>query len=151
MIHEKTHFIDYCYMRILAVDYGEARTGLAVSDYTGTIATPMSVIHEKGFNKLIEKIVEAVKENEVGEVVVGNPLNMDGTVGEKSRKCERLAERLRVELAGIPVVMSDERLTTVEAYSIVSQHRKRSNRRKSIDAVAAAVILEEYLDSVKNK
>ncbi|MCL1789524.1 MAG: Holliday junction resolvase RuvX [Oscillospiraceae bacterium] len=138
-------------MRVLAVDYGEVRTGLAISDYTGTIASPLTVIHEKNFNVLVMKIVEAVKENDAGEIVVGNPVNMNGTKGEKSVKCEKLAKNLR-ESTGVSVSMWDERLTTVSAHGIMNENNRRGNkRRETIDAVAAAIILEGYLAFLKNK
>ena len=137
-------------MRILSVDYGEARTGLAVSDYTGTIASPLTVIHEKNMDTLVSKISDAVKENDIFEIVVGNPINMNGSIGEKSLKCESLSEKLR-EITKVPVVMWDERLTTVAAHKVMNDNNKRGKkRRESIDAVAAAVILEGYLWS-KNK
>lgn len=132
-------------MRILAVDYGEARTGIAVSDYTGTIPSPLTVINERKFNALIEKIAVTATENEVEEIVVGNPVNMNGTKGEKSVKCERLAEKLR-QRVDVPVVMWDERLTTVAAHGIMNENNRRGkNRSERIDSVAAALILEGYL------
>ena len=141
-------------MRILAVDYGESRTGLAISDYTGTIATPLTVIHEKNFNALIKKIAIAAEENDATEIVVGNPINMNGSKGEKSIKCELLAEKLR-SCVSLPVEMWDERLTTVAAHDIISENNPRSEsrnkRRQTIDAIAAAVILEGYLGYKGNR
>jgi putative Holliday junction resolvase len=147
-------------MRILAIDYGEARTGLALSDYTGLIASPFTVLLDRNMDWLVKRIVSAVNDNEVGEIVVGNPLNMDGTQGEKSVKCELLAAKLR-ESTDISVVMWDERLTTVTAHEIISENRNayrggKSRRRRPasggtpVDAVAAAVILQSYLDSHRN-
>ena len=132
-------------MRILSVDYGEARTGIALSDYTRTIASPFAVLRERGVSALIDKIAQIAGENQVTEIVVGYPLNMDGTVGEKSAKCERLAERLR-EKTALPVALWDERLTTVEAYEILDGNKRKGKKKYArIDAVAAAVILEGYM------
>jgi putative Holliday junction resolvase len=159
-------------LRILAVDYGEARTGLAVSDFTGTIASPLTVIHEKNMDSLVKKIVQAVSENDAREVVVGNPINMNGSKGNKSEKCELLAEKLRWCLASenkadLPVEMWDERLTTVAAHEIInansnahrgdkSRHRRNTSaehrcRGSVVDSIAAALILEGYLGFRKNK
>jgi putative Holliday junction resolvase len=144
--------------RILSVDYGEARTGLAISDHTATIATPLAVIRERNFGVLIEKIAQTAKENGVGEVVVGNPVNMDGTKGAKSLKCTELAAQLRDFFAAedmeMTVALWDERLTTVSALGIINANNPReSSRRKKraeqVDAIAAAVILEGYLGYLK--
>ena len=138
-------------MRILAVDYGEARTGLAISDFTGTISSPLTVIHEKKFESLIEKIAVAVSDNEACRIVVGNPINMNGTNGKKSVKCKLLAKRLNERL-GLPVEMWDERLTTVAAHGIMNENNRRGKQRSErIDAVAAALILEGYLGYLKNQ
>ena len=137
--------------RIIAVDYGEARTGIAVSDYTGTIASPLTVIHEKNLDALVKKIALSVAENDILEIVVGNPVNMNGTKGEKSAKCAKLAEKLR-NCTQLPVLMWDERLTTVEAHGIMNQNNcRKGKRRERIDAVAAALILEGYLGFRKNR
>ena len=138
-------------MRVLAVDYGAARTGLAVSDFTGTIASPLTVIHERRFDVLVEKIAIAAKENQVERIVVGNPIKLDSSVGGNSLKCCELGEKLR-ESVGVPVVMWDERFTTVSAHKIMNLNNRRGKKRKeTIDSVAAAVILDGYLESVKNK
>ena len=153
-------------MRILSIDYGEARTGLALSDYTRLIATPHKVMLDRNMDILVGKIADIVKENEVGQIVVGNPFNMDGTPSEKSVKCELLAEKLRGSV-GVPVEMWDERLTTVTAHEIIGEnrtaHRGGKNRRRrtatgghqcrsspAVDAVAAAVILQSYLEYKQN-
>jgi len=148
-------------MKTLSIDYGEARTGLAISDYTGTIASPLTVLPERNINTLIEKIIYIAKENEVTQIVVGNPINMDGTKGEKSLKCEELADKLR-DCSDVPVAVWDERLTTVSAQRIKNENRNaqlgvKSRRRRTasggcpLDAVAAALILESYLTYKKNK
>jgi len=138
-------------MRLLSVDYGEARTGLAVSDKDEIIASPLCVISEKNSAILIGKILEIAAENEVEGIVVGDPVNMDGSRGLKSAKCSDLARRLR-ERSSIPVEMWDERLTTVSAIGIMNENNRRGRkRRETIDSVAAAVILEAYMAYRKNK
>ncbi|MCL1903405.1 MAG: Holliday junction resolvase RuvX [Oscillospiraceae bacterium] len=137
-------------MRVLAVDYGTRRTGLAISDFTGTIASPLEVIHEKNFNTLVGKIVKVAVSNQAERIVVGNPINMNGTKGEKSEICERFTEKLRIA-SGLHVELWDERLTTVSATAIMNQNNRRGNkRRETIDSVAAAIILEGYLSFLKN-
>jgi len=138
-------------VRLLAVDYGEARTGLAVCDKDEIIASPLCVISEKNFAKLIGKILEIAAENEAEGIVVGDPVNMDGSRGSKSAKCADLARRLRGRVS-IPVEMWDERLTTVSAIGIMNENNRRGQkRRETVDAVAAAVILEAYMAYRKNK
>lgn len=132
-------------MRILAVDYGDSHTGLAASDRTETLASPIGVIHEKQFDRCVEQVAAAVREYEAGEVIVGNPINMNGSKGPRSQKCELFAEKLRL-LIDVPVRMWDERSTTVSAHGIMNElNRKGKKRRETIDAVAAAIILESYL------
>ncbi|MCL2633562.1 MAG: Holliday junction resolvase RuvX [Oscillospiraceae bacterium] len=137
-------------MKILAIDYGEARTGFATCDKDEIIASPLCVIHERNFDKLIDKTVSLIEEHSIEEVVVGNPINMNGTKGEKSEKCELFAEKLRGRV-GVSVVMRDERLTTVSAVGIMNENNRRGNKRKeTIDAVAAALILEDYIGYRRN-
>ncbi|MDR1754060.1 MAG: Holliday junction resolvase RuvX [Eubacterium sp.] len=138
-------------MKIISVDYGDSHTGLAVCDRTETIASPVGVIHEKQFERCAEQVAAAVKEYEAGEVVVGNPINMNGSRGPRSQKCELFAEKLR-ELVNVPVSMWDERSTTVSANNIMNElNRRGKKRRETVDAVAAAVILEGYLGYRRNK
>lgn len=133
-------------MKILGVDYGDARTGLSVSDPTGLIAGSPSVIAEWNRDKLIEKLVSYIRENRIEEIVMGYPKNMDGTVGARAEKCEALAEELH-EQTGVPVVLWDERRTTVAAHQILHQSgKKMKQHRKTVDAVAATLILQGYLD-----
>lgn len=133
-------------MKILAVDYGDSHTGLAVCDRTETLASPIGIIHEKNFDACIEKVAHMASEYEVGEIVVGNPINMNGSRGPRSQKCELFAEKLR-ELVNVEVKLWDERSTTVTAHNMMNEINKRGKKRKAvIDAVAAAVILESYLN-----
>ncbi len=132
-------------MKIMAVDYGDSHTGLACCDRTETLASPLGVINEKDFNICAQKVAAAAVEYEVGEVVVGNPINMNGTYGPRSEKCRQFADLLSNYLE-IPVIMWDERSTTVTAHNMMNEVNRRGKKRKeTIDAVAAAVILENYL------
>jgi putative Holliday junction resolvase len=132
-------------MRVLAVDYGDARTGIAVSDLLCSIVGTTTVIHSRNQDKTLREIVTLVKEKEVGEVVMGLPRNMDGSEGPRAQLCREFAQKLEQEL-GIPVVLWDERRTTVEAHQILSDHNYHGKKRKNtVDAVAASLILEGYL------
>lgn len=139
-------------MRILAVDYGDARTGLASCDVYESIASPVGTICEWNTERLIEKI--AAKAVELGSelIVVGLPINMDGTKGERAQKCSLLGEKLSFA-TGLEVVLRDERVTTVQAIGILNQANVRGRKRKAVvDTVAATLILEEYLEyRKKNK
>lgn len=132
-------------MRIMGVDYGDARTGIAVSDLLCSIVGTTTVIHSRNTEKTIEQILQIAKESEVGEIVVGLPKNMDGTEGTRAELCRDLAQRLE-QASGLPVKLWDERRTTVEAHNILSQHNYHGKKRKNtVDAVAASLILEGYL------
>lgn len=133
-------------MRILGIDYGDARTGLSVSDPSGFLAGSPSVIHEWNYDKLVDKLVEFIGQNKIEEIVLGWPKNMDGTAGPRAEKCEKLAETLR-ERTGLPVILWDERRTTVAAHDILHQSGKKMKKhRQTVDAVAASLILQGYLD-----
>lgn len=132
-------------MKIMAVDYGDSHTGLACCDRTETVASPIGVIDEKNFNICVEKVAAASVEYEVGLIVVGNPLNMNGSAGPRSEMCKSFADLLQ-NYVEVPVVMWDERSTTVTAHQMMNEVNKRGKKRKAvIDAVAAAVILENYM------
>lgn len=133
-------------MRILGIDYGDARTGLSVSDPSGFLAGSPSVIHEWNYDKLVDKLVDFIGQNKIEEIVLGWPKNMDGTAGPRTEKCEKLAETLR-ERTGLPVILWDERRTTVAAHDILHQSGKKMKKhRQTVDAVAASLILQGYLD-----
>ncbi len=137
-------------MKIMAVDFGDARTGLAVCDRTEFLASPVGVITEYHFDRTVQKVAYAVQEYDVKEVVVGYPRNMDGSVGERAKKCELFAEKLS-ELIDVPVKLWDERQTTVAAHGYLNETNTRGKKRKEvIDAVAATIILESYLAFRKN-
>ncbi len=138
-------------MRILAVDYGDARTGMAVSDLTNTMPGEAWVFSGYTAEKVAEHIVSEAAARDVGTIVLGYPKNMDGTLGPRAEKSEALAALLR-EKCGIPVVMWDERRTTVDAHRILSEAGKRGKKRKkTVDAVAATLILEGYLNSLQSR
>lgn len=137
-------------MKIMAVDFGDARTGLAICDKSELLASPIGVVHEKNFKKVVEKIVETAKEQKAEEIVIGNPRNMDGSEGPRSELCKKLADDVG-ELCEIPIKLWDERQTTVQATTYLNQTNVRGKKRKNvIDAVAATIILENYLAYRKN-
>ena len=132
-------------MKIMAVDYGDARTGLAVCDRTETLASPVGMIEEKGMAKTAEKIIYATREFEVGMVVLGLPVNMDGSEGPRAEKTRKLGKILESVLE-IPLEYWDERNTTKVAETLLNDAGTfGKKRKKTLDAVAAAVILESYL------
>ncbi len=132
-------------MRILAVDYGDQRTGIAVSDPTGLIAGEAFVITEWNAERLAERIAVECSSRGVERIVLGNPVNMDGSSGPRSEKARAFGALLR-EKTGLEVVMWDERRTTVEAHDILTANARFGKRRKqTVDAVAATLILEGYL------
>lgn len=132
-------------MRIMAVDYGDARTGVAVSDLLCSIVGNTTVIHSRNTEKTLQEICRIVNEQQVGLIVVGLPKNMDGTEGPRAQLCREFAQRLR-EVSCCEVCHWDERRTTVEAHNILSAHNYHGKKRKNtVDAVAASLILEGYL------
>ena len=138
-------------MRILGIDYGDARTGLSISDPSGFLASSPRVIHEWNRDKLVDKLCAVVTEERIEEIVLGYPKNMDGTVGARAQQCEALAETLRAR-TGVPVVLWDERRTTVAAHDILHQAGKKTRKhRQTVDAVAAALILQGYLDYKRSR
>ncbi len=132
-------------MKIMGIDYGDARTGIAISDLLCSIVGSTMVVPSRNREKALADIVRIAKENQVGEIVVGLPKNMDGTEGPRAELCREFAEILK-EATGLPVALWDERRTTVEAHNILSQHNYHGKKRKNtVDAVAASLILEGYL------
>lgn len=137
-------------MKIMAVDYGDARTGIAVCDAGEMLASPLGVINQWNVDKLLGEVASLAKEQRVGEIVVGNPLSMDGSEGTRSALCHEFADRL-AEASGIAVRMWDERSTTVSATHYLNLTDTRGKKRKqTIDAVAATIILESYLAYRRN-
>ncbi len=132
-------------MRVMAIDYGDARTGVAVSDGLGLLAGYTTVIRSRNPEQVLEELAALAREREAGELVVGLPRNMDGTEGPRAELCRAFAGRL-AERTGLPVTLWDERRTTVEAHQILHASGKRMKRHKqTVDAVAASLILEGYL------
>ncbi|MCD7755226.1 MAG: Holliday junction resolvase RuvX [Firmicutes bacterium] len=132
-------------MKIMGIDYGDARTGVAISDLLCTITGATYVVKSRNTEKALADICRLAEENQVGEIVVGLPRNMDGTEGPRAALCRDFARQLE-EASGRKVVMWDERRTTVEAHNILSQHNYHGQKRKdTVDAVAASLILEGYL------
>ncbi len=137
-------------MKIMAVDYGDARTGLAACDRTEFLASPIGVIHEHDFDRTVEQVAYAVEEYQIQMVVVGHPVNMNGSEGERAQKCALFAKKLR-EKVSVPVVLWDERSTTVTAHQYLNETNTRGKKRKEVvDEVAASIILESYLAWRKN-
>ena len=131
--------------KIMGIDYGDARTGVAISDLMCSIVGSTYVVPSRNTEKAIADIVKLCKDNMVGQIVVGLPRNMDGTEGARAELCRQFAAQLG-EATGLPVTMWDERRTTVEAHNILSQHNYHGKKRKNtVDAVAASLILEGYL------
>ena len=134
-------------MKIMAVDLGQVRTGLAVSDPTEQLASPVGTITEKNTDKLLEKVAAAARDQGVQQLGVGHPRNMDGSRGESARRAETFAASLE-KAAALPVVLWDERMTTVSAIGYLNQTDTRGKKRKAVvDTVAATIILQDYLDS----
>lgn len=131
--------------RIMGIDYGDARTGVAISDLLCSIVGSTFVVPSRNTDKAIADIVRLAQENQVGKIVVGLPKNMDGTEGSRAALCREFAQKLG-EATGLEIAMWDERRTTVEAHNILSQHNYHGKKRKNtVDAVAASLILEGYL------
>ena len=132
-------------MKIMGIDYGDARTGIAISDLMCSIVGSSLVLPSRNREKLMTDILRLVKEHNIGEFAVGLPKNMDGTEGPRAQLCREFAAELE-ETSGLKVVLWDERRTTVEAHNILSQHNYHGKKRKeTVDAVAASLILEGYL------
>ena len=131
--------------RVCAVDYGRTRTGVAFSDASRTLAGETTVITEKNERLLAEQLAALLHEKNVTAVAVGLPVNMDGTVGLQGEKCRRFAALLEAR-AGLPVTLIDERRTTIDAHRILTENGVfRQKRKETVDAVAAALILEIFL------
>ena len=132
-------------MRVLAIDYGDARTGIAVSDASGLIVGQTTVIHSYNAEKAAQEIARLVRETGAERLVMGFPRNMDGTEGPRAALYREFAKRVE-ETCGMSVVLWDERRTTVEAHQILSDCNYHGKKRKNtVDAVAASLILEGYL------
>ncbi|BBI34820.1 Holliday junction resolvase RuvX [Cohnella abietis] len=135
-------------MRIMGLDYGERRIGVAMSDLFGWTAQGTEVIDQKIVKDPMVRIAELVKEYEVESIVVGLPKNMNGSIGPSGENCIEFADQLKQKLS-LPVNMWDERLTTVSAErTLLEADVSRAKRKKVIDKMAAAILLQSYLDSI---
>jgi putative Holliday junction resolvase len=134
-------------VRILAVDLGGARTGLAVSDENEVLASPAGVVAERNRERLARAVAAEARRRGAGLIVVGLPRNMDGSEGESAKKARAFAGLLRAQVS-LPIVMQDERGTTVTAHNYLNDTNTRGRKRRAvIDAVAATIILQDYLSS----
>ncbi|MDE5605001.1 MAG: Holliday junction resolvase RuvX [Eubacterium sp.] len=137
-------------MKIMSVDYGDARTGVAFSDISETLASPYTVIKEAYQPNLIDKLCEIAEKENAEKIVVGIPKNMDGSLGFRAEACREFGKNLEKK-ANLPVDFIDERLTTVMAHNILSANNVRGKKRKdTVDAVSAVMILQSYIDKNKN-
>lgn len=133
--------------RILGVDSGDVRTGLAVSDTLGFLANGIGTFIAPTEDELVELVVKYANEYDVERVVIGNPINMDGSSGERSQKVRALSEKIAARLS-VPVTLFDERCTTMEAHKIMNITNTRGKKRKAaVDTLSAQIILQDYLDS----
>ena len=132
-------------MVIMSVDFGRARTGIAICDPGEMLASPMTVINEKYVPNLVLKVAELARERKAELIVVGLPVNMDGSEGESAQHARRFADDLQ-QACGLPVEMLDERCTTMEAHVFLNATNTRGKKRKAVvDAVSAVIILENFL------
>lgn len=135
-------------MRILGIDFGDARIGVAVSDELGMFASTVAVIAEKGEEAQLSRLSEYIKMYKPEKIVLGNPINMDGSSGARAQKSAEFKQKLE-EAFALPVILWDERLSSVSAHRILEERGVSGKKRKGkVDPIAAALILQGYLDSV---
>lgn len=138
-------------MIIMAVDYGDVRTGVAVCDKSELLASPVGVITERSAERLAEQLAALAQQYRAEQLAVGLPKNMDGTEGFRAQACREFAALLE-QKTGLTAVLRDERLTTVSAHQYLSAADVRGKKRKeTVDAVSAVIILEDYLAFRKNQ
>ena len=137
--------------RILGVDFGDTRTGLAVSGTSRFLASGIGYVSPGGIVKTADKVAEVAREQKVSAIVVGLPKNMDGSEGFRAERCREFAELLRERLVEVPVAMIDERMTTMSASRYLNETNTRGQKRKGvIDTLSAQIILQNALDRLKN-
>jgi putative Holliday junction resolvase len=141
------------FMRIMGIDYGDRRIGIAISDLFGWTAQGIETIDRSfGISKVMDRIRQLVKEYNIEKIVVGFPYNMNGTIGPRSEKTQEFIEKLSKELDGLEIIKWDERLTTVAAQRTMHEIGVKTSRKKDVvDQIAASYILQNYLDSLMNK
>ena len=138
--------------RILGVDFGDTRTGLAVSDTSRFLASGIGYVSPGGIQKTADKVALVAREQKVSAIVVGLPKNMDGSEGFRAERCREFASLLREQLEEIPVAMIDERMTTMSASRYLNETNTRGQKRKGvIDTLSAQIILQNALDRLKNQ
>ena len=136
---------------LMGVDFGDARTGLAVSDKLGIMASGAGCIKCEGIKKVAQLVAEEAKNRNVSLIVVGNPINMNGTEGPRSERCKQFASLVN-ELSGIEVELFDERLTTVSAHKFLSESNVTGKKRKdTVDELSATIILQDFMDRYPSK
>ncbi len=137
--------------RIMGIDFGDVRTGIAISDTSCTLASGIATLRAPSLKSLIEKIQALAIQYDIGSIVLGHPINMNGTEGPRSEKAKQFASLL-TETLSLPVTLFDERCTTMTAYQILNHTNTASSKRKGIiDTLSAEIILQDYLDANKNK
>jgi len=138
-------------MRIMGIDYGDSRVGIALSDPLGFMAQGLKTVPNKVYSKMLSAVVDIANEYGITIIVIGMPKNMDGTYGFRSVITKSFADDLLKKLPGVNVIFQDERLTTVQASTYLNATNTRGKSRKNIiDTVSAEIILQSYLDSNKN-
>lgn len=135
-------------MKIMSIDYGDVRTGIAMSDALGVLASPYTVIKESYQPKLVDKLIDIINKEHPQKIVIGLPRNMDGTYGYRCDECKSLGDAIK-DKCDIEITFEDERLTTVMAHNALSVNNVRGQKRKDVvDAVSAVMILQSYLDKI---
>ena len=137
-------------MRIIGIDYGDARVGVAVSDPLGITAQGIETVPNRVYAKMLERVVDIIKSYNAEKIVIGLPKNMNGTLGDRSVISEKFADELKGYFPETEIILWDERLSTVQASAVLNATNTRGKARKNvIDTVAASIILQSYLDSIK--
>lgn len=136
--------------KLLSVDFGDVRTGLAICDPSRILASGIGYISPGGIEKTADAVAECAKENDACAVIVGLPVNMDGSRGGRAQRCEKFARMLKERLTGVPVAVFDERMTTMTASRYLNETNTRGSKRKQvIDTLSAQIILQNCLDRLK--
>ena len=136
--------------RIMSVDFGDTRTGLAISDETRFLASGIGYISPGGIEKTADAVAEIARERMAVAIVVGHPINMNGTEGPRAARAAEFAELLRNRLVGVEVVLFDERMTTMAAARYLNETNVRGKKRKGvIDTLSAQIILQNFIDSLR--
>ena len=139
-------------MRIMGIDYGDSRVGVAVCDPLEITAQGISTLPNKVYGKMLDSLFDIINEYDVKKIVLGMPKNMNGISGDRAEVTKKFAEDLKQRAADIEIVFWDERLTTVQAAGILNTTNTRGKNRKNvIDTVAACIILQSYLDYCKGE